>query len=203
MKKKINIPKLMYISSIFALLIVILIMVMDYKINYQYSLPSEKLYFYDCDGSLCTTTTKPKDVNVYSLYDCMYSGCPKYKKIIYDDYALLEDKKNSYILFNYKTGTTITADYNSYEFINVNYIIVEKNKKYGVIDIEENITVSVLYDQIGYHEKKILTGYNTNSIIAKKNNKYGIISYKDGKIVDNFKYNENEINKILEKIAVT
>ena len=201
--KKIFIPRLIWVSSIFGVLIAILLMVMDYKIHYQYSKPSEVLYFYECDGSLCTSLTKDNNKTIYSFYDCYYSSCPKYKKIIYDDYALLEEKKNSYILYNYKTGNVVTSGYQEYEFINVDYVIVKRDNKYGIIDLEDNITVSPSYDDIGYHENNILTGFNTNSIIAKKNNKYGIISYKDGKIVDDFRYGENDINKLLDKISVT
>lgn len=203
MKRKINIAKIIYIGAIFGVLIVILIMIMDYKINYQYSKPSEKLYFYNCDESLCTTKSKPNDKDIYSEYDCWYDKCPEYKKTIYDDYALLKENKKSIILYNYKTGATITSNYTNYEFINNDYIIVEKNNKYGIIDINDTVTVSASYDKIGYYENKILTGYNTNSIIAKKNNKYGIISYKDGKIIEKFSYDENEIEKLLEKISVT
>ena len=204
MKKKINIAKIIWISSIFLFLIVVLVMVMDYKINYQYSKPSEKLYFYDCDNSLCTSTTKENNKTIYSSYDCWYSTCPEYKKIIYDDYVLLKESEKSYILYNYKTGATITSGYLNYEFINNDYIIVKKNNnKYGIIDINDNVTVSPSYDEIGYYENKLLTGYNTNSIIAKKGKKYGIISYKDGKVIESFTYDEDEIEKLLEKIAVS
>ena len=203
MKKKINIAKIIWVSSIFLVLIVILLMVMDYKINYQYSKPSQKMYFYDCDNSLCTSTTKDKNKQLYSSYDCWYSTCPEYKKIMYDDYALLKENNKQYILYNYKTGSTISSGYAEYEFINNEYIIVKKGKKYGIIDLNDNITVSPSYDLIGYHEKKILTGYNTNSIVAKKGKKYGIISYKDGKVIESFTYDEDEIEKLLEKIAVS
>ena len=203
MKKKINIAKIVWVSSIFLLLIVILLMVMDYKINYQYSKPSQKMYFYDCDNSLCTSTVKENNKEIYSTYDCWYSTCPEYKKIIYDDYALLKENDKQYILYNYKTGVTTSSGYGGYEFINNEYIIVKKGKKYGIIDINDNVAVSVSYDQIGYHENKILTGYNTNSIVAKKGKKYGIISYKDGKVVESFTYDEDEIEKLLEKIAVS
>ena len=203
MKDKINLAKISWVCSIFLTLIVILLMVMDYKINYQYSKPSQMLYFYECDQTLCTSTTKDKNKKIFSTYDCWYSICPEYKKIIYDDYALLQEDINSNILYNYKTGKTISTSYTEYEFINNDYIIVKKEGKYGVIDIKDNITISPSYDEIGYYENNILTGYNTNSIIAKKNDKYGIISYKDGKIIEKFSYDENEIKKLLEKIAVT
>ena len=59
--KKINIAKIIWISSIFIALIIILWMVMDYKINYEYSSPSQKLYFYECNNSLCTSEAIEKN----------------------------------------------------------------------------------------------------------------------------------------------
>ena len=149
MLKKINIPRLLWISSIFIFLIIVLHLVINYKVNYELQYKdSEKLYFYDCDGSLCTSTTKEKKKTIYSYYDCWYAKCPEYKKIIYDDYAILKEDKNISILFNYKTGTTITAGYSDYEFITNDYIIVKKGKKYGVIDINENTTIKILFFKI-------------------------------------------------------
>ncbi|MBR3161553.1 MAG: hypothetical protein IKF19_02330, partial [Bacilli bacterium] len=59
------------------------------------------------------------------------------------------------------------------------------------------------YDKIGYYENKVLVGYNASSIIAKKGDKYGIISYKDGKVVEKFSYDEDEIMKLLDIISVS
>lgn len=203
MLKKINVARILWVGSIFVVLIIILYLVVTYKINYEYSnKDSEKLYFYDCDGSLCTSKTVDKSKTVYSFYDCWFSKCPEYKKTIYDDYALLQDDKNSVILFNYKTGATVSGDYEDYQFINNEYIIVKKNKKYGVIDIDDNVTVSVSYDGVGLYEKDLLKGYNTSNIIAKKNKKYGIISFKDGKIVEDFTYDEDELNVLLKKVTI-
>ncbi|MEE3342950.1 MAG: hypothetical protein VZS44_02550 [Bacilli bacterium] len=203
MKKKINIARISWVTSIFLILILILHLVITYKVNYEYyNDVNQKLYFYDCDGSLCTSTTKDKNKTSYSYYDCWYSKCPKYKKIIYDDYVLLEEDKKSFVLFNYKSGTTISSNYSEYIFINNEYIIVKKGKKYGVIDINDNVTVSVNYDEIGYIDKNILKGYNTSNILAKKNKKYGIISFKDGKIIEDFTYNEDEVDLLIKKIAL-
>ena len=200
MKNKVNKARIVWVTCLFLLLIVILVMVMDYKINHEYSSPSLKLYFYECDGSVCTTTVKDNNKNIYSYYDCWGYTCPDYKKIINDDYALLEENTSSYVLFNYKEGKTITSGYKSYMFIDNTYIIVNKGNKYGVIDTSDNITVSCLYDSIGIIEDDLLKGYNTSGIIAMKDGKYGIISYKDGKIIEEFTYDKASLNKLLEKI---
>ena len=98
---KFNVPKIIWVSCLFLELIVILIMVMDYKINYQYTNDKEtKLYFYDCSGELCTSEVKNNSKKLYSVFDCWYTICPVYKKIINEDYALLEEAE-SLILYNY------------------------------------------------------------------------------------------------------
>ena len=198
--RKINIYKLMWIISIFLFLIVVLIMVIDYKINYEYlPISNKKLYIYNCDNELCTTEVEDKNKEIYSVYDCWYEACPKYKSNVNDDHVLLE-KNNIIILYNYKIGEEISRDYNSYLFIDNEHIIVEKDKKYGIIDIKNKVIVDLEYDQIGYYEDELLKGYNTSNIIATKNNKLGIISYKDGSIVENFNYTEDNINELLELI---
>lgn len=198
--KNINKYRVVWVSCIFLVLIVILIMVMDYKINYEYlQEPSQKLYFYECDGEVCTTEVKDNNKNVYSSYDCWYNTCPIYKGIINDDYVLLEEN-STFILYNYKTGVTVTSGYDSYDFINNDYIIVVRDEKYGVIDISDNIVADVSYDQIGYYENDLLKGYNTSNIIAKKGEKFGIISFKDGSIVEEFNYTNNDISKLLDII---
>lgn len=191
--------RVVWIVCLFLELIVILLMVMDYKINYQYSNMSKKLYFYECDNDLCTTEVSDRSKKLYSTYDCWYNTCPVYKGIINDDYALLKEE-NGLVLFNYKTGNVVTSGYDSYTFINQEYIIVEKTERYGIIDYNDNVVVKTIYDQLGYSDGDVLKGYNTNNIIAKKNLKYGIISFKDGSIVEKFVYDDNNISKLKEII---
>ena len=58
------------------------------------------------------------------------------------------------------------------------------------------------YDQIGYYKDNLLVGYNYNNIIANKSGMYGIISYKDGTIVEEFKYEEKQLEEVLAKINI-
>ena len=198
MKPKINIYKVMWVSSIFILLITILIMVMDYKINYQgIQLETEYVYFYNCDGEICTSQIKDTSKELYSTFDCENQSCPVYKGIINEDYAILEEPAGQ-ILYNYKTGVKITAGYDSYIFINNKYIITSKADKYGIITDEDDVIVDTIYNQIGIQEENNLKGYNNEMIIALKDNKYGLISYKDGSIKEDFKYDSKE--KLLEKL---
>lgn len=194
--KKSNIARLVWVTSIFLELFVILVMVVDYKVHYQY-LTIHKLYFYECTGTLCVTEVKDDEHLLYSAYECGYEDCPTYKKEIGDTYVLLTEG-NDCILYDYRTGTVISRDYDDYLFINNDYLIVTKNGLQGIINIENQLIVSSDYEQIGYFQDEYLIGYNVSSIIAKKDDQYGIISFKTGKIIEPFKYDEANINELLE-----
>ena len=197
--KKNNIPKVIWILSVFLVLIVILIAVMDYKIHYEYKIKN-KLYFYECDGNLCVTEVEDDKKLLYSKYECGYEECPVFKSEINDKYVILEEKGYN-ILFDYRESKIISTDYNNYQFINNNYIIVTQNKHQGIIDINNKITVPAIYDKLGYIKEEYLTGYNLNNIIAQKDNLYGIISIKNGTVVEKIKYKEEEINTLLNIIS--
>lgn len=198
-KRKLNIPKTVWITSIFAFLIAILIMVMDYKINYQFSNSgSSKLYFYDCDNELCTSESNKLNKKLYSEYNC-YGPCPIYKGKIDEEYAILKEKEEN-ILYNYIKGIKISEGYDDYKPINSEYIIVTKKDLKGIINTENTKTVNIEYTDIGYYKNDKLIGYNTENIIVKKDKEYGIINYKNGTIVEEINYKEKEINTLLEKI---
>ena len=196
--KKINFPKIIWVTCLFLDLILILIMVMDYKIHYQYQ-TKNTLYFYECSGNLCVTEVKDEDHLLYSYYECGYDDCPAYKKEIGDSHILMT-KDYTNILYNYRTGTIISTNYEDYQFINNQYIIVTQNQKQGIIDIENHIMVKPLYDELGYSQGDYITGYNLNNILAKKNDKYGIISYKTEEVIEPFEYTQDNLNELLEKI---
>lgn len=171
-------------------------MVIDYKVHYQY-LTLSKIYFYECSGNLCVTEVKDNSMLLYSTYDCGYNDCPIYKKNIGDDYALLEGEQSN-ILYNYREGKIISKDYDDYEFINNDYIIVKKNNLVGVINKDNKVSVPIIYEELGYRSEEYLIGYNINSILAKKDNKYGIISFKDGSIIEDIIKPEEEIESLLK-----
>ena len=195
MKRKINYARITWVVCLFLLLITILLMVMDYKINYQY-LTHDYIYFYECSGELCVTNTKDNKKLLFSSYDCGYEGCPEYKKNIADDYVLLT-KENENILYNYKKDIIISQKYEDYEFIDNQYIIVKKNNLYGIINTNNKEIIAPNYNEIGIHDNNYLTGYNVTSIVAKKNDKYGLISYRDGKLIEEFKYTNDTLTELM------
>lgn len=199
--KKRNIARKIWIISVFLELVVILVMVIDYKVNYQH-LTKNKLYFYECSGNLCVSEVEKNDNLLYSSYDCRYEECPTYKKELNDTHVLLEEN-NDCILYNYRDNKIISKDYDDYYFLNNQNIIVTKNNKQGIINIDNQLMVETVYEQLGYKQEEYITGYNLNLIIAKKDDKYGIISYKTGKIIESIIEPVENINKLLTIINET
>lgn len=197
--KKVNISKIIWVSSLFLVLIIILLLIMNYKINYQY-LSYDYLYFYECDDNLCVSQVRDNSSLVYGKYDCGYDECPKYVKSIQDGYVVLEKDKKK-ILYNYEKSKVISDSYDDYEiFINDDYIIVSLGDKRGIISSDNKVLAEVKYDELGYRNEGYLSGYNFNHILVKNGELYGIISYKDGKIIEEIKYKEEEIKILLEKL---
>ena len=87
----------------------------------------------------------------------------------------------------------ISDSYEDYQVLSDKYIIVIQNNYKGMIDNDNNIIISTLYDDIGYYKDGVLIGYNLKNIIVKKNNLYGIVSMEDGKIVEKVEYKEEEV----------
>ena len=181
-----KLPRIVWVTSLFLVLIITLILVIHYKVNYEY-LNYNYLYFYECNSTLCMSNTKDNNNLIYSKYECGYDACPSFIKSLKEDYVILK-KDKEFILYNYRTSTKISSDYEDYEFINSNYIIVTSNKKKGIIDKNNTKVVDTIYEDIGYKNEEYLLGYNLNNIIIKKDNLYGIISFKDGSIIEDIKY---------------
>ena len=193
-----KLPRIIWITCLFTLLLLILFLIVNYKINYEY-LNYNYLYFYECDKNLCMSNTFDNKKLIYSKYECGYESCPEYVKKIKDDYIILK-KDTEFILYNYRTSNIISSNYEDYEFINSNYIIVSSKNKKGIININNDVIVPLIYDEIGYKNNDYLAGYNLNNIIVKKEGLYGIISYKDGNIVEETKYSTiEEVSSILDK----
>lgn len=193
--KKKSIAKAIWIFSIFIELILILIIVIDYKVNFQY-LTKNKLYFYDCKGLLCVSEIKNDQNLLYSYYDCGNDLCPNYEKDLNDTYAILKENNLNY-LYNYREGKIISKEYDEYQVLNNENFIVTKNGMQGLIDVDNNLIIEIVYEQLGYNDNNQFVGYNSSQIIAKKDNKYGVISYKTGEIVIPFTETIDTIDKLL------
>ena len=198
--KRHNFGRILWVISLFLLLIEILLMVMDYKINYQY-LTKNELYFYECEGNLCVSEAQEKKNLVYSKYNCGKKECPFYKRSIDNSYVILEyNNSNKTLLFNYRTGKMVSNSYEDYTIINQNRFIVTLNKKQGIIDGIGKIIVPIIYNQIGIMNDNLLQGFNFQNIIVKKDEQYGILSYETGTIIEKVEYHESDLNLLLERL---
>ena len=198
--KKINIPRIIWITGVFMLLIVTLMMIVTYKINYEY-LRKNYLYFYNCSDSVCTSLVENEynKEELYSVYECEYDTCPSLLKVLNEDYLILKDNEIN-ILYNYRNGKKITDVYEDYNLINDRYFIVKLNGYEGIIDRDNNIKISISYDELGYKKNDTLVGYSIDKIIVKKDNKYGIISIKTGEIIEKIEHKEKDIDELLKLI---
>ena len=198
--RKHNFGRILWVTSLFLLLIEILLMVMDYKIKYQY-LTKNELFFYECEGNLCVSETQEKKNLIYSKYDCKDKECPFYKRSIDNNYVILEyNNSNKTLLFNYRTGKMISNSYEDYTVLDQEHFIVTLKSKQGIIDNTGKIIVPIIYDQVGILNNNLLQGYNFQNIIIKKDNQYGILSYKTGTIIEKTEYKEDNLNLLLEKL---
>lgn len=199
-KNKINIFKIIWITGVFLILITFLIIIMHYKINYQY-LTKNNIYFYNCNNSICTAQVKDgiSKKDLYSTYNCEYEKCPIIKKVLEDSYVIMQ-KDEQIILYDFINNKVISNTYEDYKFISEKHIIVTKNNYQGIIDINNNILINTKYEQLGYYKDNLLLGYNIQNIIVKKNDLYGIISIKDQKIIEEIKYKEENIEELLNII---
>lgn len=197
--KKINFAKLVWISAIFLELIVILVMVMDYKINYQ-NKKNNQIYFYEHEGLLNVTEVSNDDYLMYSTYDCGYKECPTLKSELGDSHVILVENGNN-ILFDYRKGKVISSGYDDYKVLSNGYVIVVKNELQGLINSDNKVTVSIKYSELGYKGIDTMLGYNLNYILVRDKDKYGIVSIKNGSIAEPIEHNVIELEDLLRMMS--
>lgn len=160
--KKINLWKIMWIAGVYALLITILYLVILYKVQWEYKDFNTYLYFYDCKGNLCTSTTKQNDY--YNKILCKNNICPYIVEIIADN-LILKDNNNTWI-YNYIDNVVVNNEYMDYRHIGDDLFVVTDNNKQGVIDLSGNLLIVPEYDYID--------DYNNGFVSYIQNNLYGI-----------------------------
>lgn len=166
--KKRNILRIGWIIGIYAILFLILYLVVDYKVKWEDKDLNTYLYFYNCSGDLCTTTTKPN--YYFGSVVCEKRDCP-YITDKYNSFLILKDS-NKEFLYNYKKDKIISNNYITYKLSSDNnYIVSDREGKYSVIDNTGKIILNPT--------NKIITDYNEGYIVYKKEGKYGIYNEKD------------------------
>ena len=195
--------KIIWIVGLYAILICMLYLVILYKVKWEHKDLNTYLYFYNCNGDLCTSTSALDDY--YNSILCEDDNCP-YIDMIIDQNIILKRNNVSWI-YNYVTGKIVNDNYSYYRYIDDNkYVVGDETNQYGVIDVDGNVLVSVKYnfideyknDYISYRdndgmygiirttdEYKINANYEdvvliNNKIFAgRKNNIYQLYSYTD------------------------
>ena len=164
MIKKNNFWHLIWVIGVYAILILLLILIVEYKVNWENKDLNTYLYFYKCSGNLCTTNEKID--NYYSKIKCDNKTCP-YIKEKYNSLVVLADNEKEYI-FDYTTDHIINNSYQRYNFVN-DYLIVKNNEnKYGVISIDGNVLVEPKYNKI--------IDYKNGYLAYSENAKIGIVN---------------------------
>ena len=155
--------KIVWVSGIYLLLITILYLVILYKVEWENKDLNTYLYFYECNGNLCSSTTKVN--NYYNKILCENDNCPYIKEIINNN-VILQKNDNSYI-YDYFHDKIINNTYVGYEYLKDNlYIVTDNNNRQGIINEAGNVIVKLEYDYID--------DYNNDFISFKQNNLYGI-----------------------------
>lgn len=122
----------------------------------------------------------------------------KYDDILYQestgDFIVLSE--NKYGIIGADKKTKVNINYDSIELMDYDagLYLVERNNKFGVVDLSGNDVIYTENDQIGidiskFEENDLKTGYILidNLIPAQKNNKWGLYNIK-GDLVVNFEY---------------
>lgn len=175
MQKKFNLSYI-WVTGIFIILLIILLLVVEYKVKYEDNTFYKYLYFYKCGSNFCTTDSIDKisdHSTLLSVYKYNYhDNIPTYEYVI-GNYIIINDN-NDYLYYNYLTGE-ILNNYDTYKVIDDNYIIVNSDNKYGIIDVDSNIALDINYDYINYIDTYILTIEN-NKLNVLDNNLNSLIN---------------------------
>lgn len=172
MKEK-NLLRVGWIAGIYIILALILYMVVDYKVKWEDRDLNTYLYFYNCSGDLCTTTTKP---NYYmGNIVCKNKICP-YITEKYDSLLILRSGEKE-LLYNYKKDKIISDSYLTYKLSrDNNFIVSDKDGKYSIIDKSAKVILEPT-------SKKIVD-YTNGYVSYKKDGLYGIYNDDDNTNID-------------------
>lgn len=177
--KKNKLWRLIWIMSLYAALGLILYLVVIYKVKWETRDFNTYLYFYKCNDSVCSTTTKPS--NIYSKMVCENDECP-YISGILNDIVILTKNDISW-LYDYKKGSIYNDEFKEYKILNKDfYIVTDDNNKQGIMDTKGNSVVNNIYDNIIDYKFGLVTYKNDKNL-------YGL-NYASGEKVISPRYND-------------
>ena len=161
--KSSKICRIVWITGIYVILAIILYLVVIYKIKWEHLDLNTYLYFYNCNNSLCNSTTKQD--KYYSKIICENEVCPYINNIV-GEYLIL-DNKNTQWIYNYISGKIVNNNYMDYRFVgNDLFVVSDDANNQGIINISGEVLVEPKYERID--------SYNNGFISYIKGNLYGI-----------------------------
>ena len=160
--KKNNKFTYIWVTGLFSFLLVILLMVIDYKVNYEDAVIYKYLYFYDCSNSLCSTTNfddiEDKST-LYSVYKYL-DELPTYQELG-SEYIAIDNK----VLYNYIRGESIANNHHDYQLVSLGditlFIAKSTADTYSIIDTDGIIK---------YSDYQNITNYDRVLLLIKDNN---------------------------------
>lgn len=129
--------------------------------------------------------------NVVGEYNCKYDDCDILEtnliNPIYDNKYIILKENSEVFIYNFTTEKIVSDKYSNLINRKNNHLLVEKNNKYGLIDIEGEKLIDTIYDEID------LDMYN-NITKVKLNNLYGVYDVKEMKEIIKPKYENINIS---------
>ncbi len=186
MKDKKNLWHLTWVIGMYAVLVAMFLLVIEYKVKWENKDLNTYLYFYSCSGELCTTTNTVSDY--YGRAKCEKKNCP-YIREKKANYVVLATESKEYV-FDYLNDKIISDTYMKYTFTEDSIIFKDKDNKQGVMSLDGEILIEANYNRIDDYKDGYLA-YAENGKVGIINNEKNINiapNYEEVIIIDDDKY---------------
>ena len=107
----------------------------------------------------------------------LISDCRSVKHIIYDDKHYFIVNRNGYEILNDKAEPVTVRKYSKIQEVDKNRLLVKYNKRFGIIDLQEQTIVPIKYQR--------LNEIANNIFLTKLNRYYGIVDVNNKTILEN------------------
>lgn len=173
MKKSKKIFRIIWIVGVYLLLTTILYLVVLYKVEWEHKDLNTYLYFYNCNGDLCSSNVSQS--KYYNKILCEEDNCPFINDII-DNNVVLEKNEKMWI-YNYVTGDVINNSYDEYRYLTNDLFVVTDNlSKQGLLQLDGTVLVLPKYEYI--------SKYKDEKVVYLKDGFYGVDSIDGQNLVD-------------------
>lgn len=166
------------------------------------------LFCFDYNDARVNNLLLVKKDSLYNILDVNLNEklVKNYDKLIYynNSKQILATKDDAQVVIDINTWSETNIKFDKISYINDSLLIVENEKKFGLVKTDGTILLDIKYDDVTYS----FDNYPKLSFIVTLNNKNGLAN-KDGKLVTDIKYenikysgNGNFEGKVDNKIEV-